>query len=260
VQHLEAQRLLPILAEAARRKKPYTYKSAAKALGRDPRRNARMVAQVCDLLDAAAAIAGVPSLALFTVREATGAINTKAWRKGEFPPGLRDAIVSRASLHTFTRHDFAAIKSALDSLAGMSNRAAWAKFWASGPQLNLYRSLTGADPAPNFDAINDIGADAPLIITTSSTRYARDERIRNAVLLRAGGQCELCGAQGFLRDDGSRYLESHHIIALAKEGPDRMSNVIALCANEHREAHFGKRRSELEKQMIQIVRRLAVTR
>jgi hypothetical protein len=38
-----------------------------------------------------------------------------------------------------------------------------------------------------------------------------------------------------------------------------MTNVIALCANDHREAHFGKRRRELEKEMIKKVRRLQLS-
>jgi hypothetical protein len=68
---------------------------------------------------------------------------------------------------------------------------------------------------------------------------------------RAAGKCEFCGKLGFLCPDGTRYVECHHIIALADEGADRMTNVIALCPGDHREAHFGERRDELEQQMIQ---------
>jgi hypothetical protein len=32
-----------------------------------------------------------------------------------------------------------------------------------------------------------------------------------------------------------------------------MTNVIALCPNHHREAHFGERRAALEREMIQKV-------
>jgi hypothetical protein len=35
-----------------------------------------------------------------------------------------------------------------------------------------------------------------------------------------------------------------------------MTNVIALCPSDHREAHFGKRRFELEEAMILKVRAL----
>src|SRR5665811_1251125 len=125
VQQLEAQRLLPILVEAYRSHKLLTYMTAAEALGREPHSNARMVAQVCDLLDAAAAFAGVPLLALIIVREASGDINRKAWVRKDVPAGLRDAIIARSWQHKFNTEDFVAIERALTDLGGMSNRAAW---------------------------------------------------------------------------------------------------------------------------------------
>jgi hypothetical protein len=61
------------------------------------------------------------------------------------------------------------------------------------------------------------------------------------VKLRANGKCEFCGEPGFISTKGTPYLECHHIIALANDGADRMTNVIALCPKDHREAHFGER-------------------
>jgi hypothetical protein len=80
IQHAEARKLLPIISSAAATHRLLTYRTAAELLGRDPHKNSRMVAQVCDLLDAAAALGGVPLLALVTVRELSGDINRKAWR------------------------------------------------------------------------------------------------------------------------------------------------------------------------------------
>ncbi len=80
------------------------------------------------------------------------------------------------------------------------------------------------------------------------------------MLARAKGNCELCGALGFECEDGSRYLESHHIIRLADDGVDRMTNVIALCPNHHREAHYGVSRDELEAKMAQMVQELELGR
>jgi hypothetical protein len=51
-------------------------------------------------------------------------------------------------------------------------------------------------------------------------------------------------------------LESHHVIALANDGEDGLTNVIALCPNDHREAHFGERRNEIEAQMIEKLKTL----
>ena len=103
------------------------------------------------------------------------------------------------------------------------------------------------------DAIDDLGVDRPATTATTVQRYARDPGVRSAVIRRAKGKCELCCKLGFKRPDGSRYLEAHHIIALAADGEDRMTNVIALCPDDHRKAHFGRRHRELEKKMIRKV-------
>jgi 5-methylcytosine-specific restriction protein A len=59
---------------------------------------------------------------------------------------------------------------------------------------------------------------------------------------------------GFLLPDGSHYLEAHHIITLAKQGPDTVDNVIALCPSDHREAHYGKKAIVMENEMIEIIK------
>lgn len=259
IQHDAARRLLPVIAQAIKTDRLLTYKSAAASVGRDPRNNARMIAQVCDLLDAAAALAGVPLLALVAVRESNGHINRKAWKRAGTPVGLRDKILLRSKSHRFTDDDIAAIQSALDKLDGCSNRAAWARYYKTGRLKDLFRRLAGSDnsiiPAANDDAIDDLGADSPLPVPVTGMRYARDPNVRSAVLRRAKGLCEFCGEPGFRRFDDRPYLESHHIIALANDGADRTTNVIALCANHHREAHYGRQRKAAERKMIDIVRR-----
>ncbi|MBY4706657.1 MULTISPECIES: HNH endonuclease [Ralstonia] len=100
------------------------------------------------------------------------------------------------------------------------------------------------------DLLNEpIGSAAPRRVTGVASVFMRDSRIREAVLARAKGRCEYCGQQGFEVANGARYLEAHHIIGLARQGPDTMDNVIALCANHHREAHFGKDAQNLEKKL-----------
>jgi hypothetical protein len=119
--------------------------------------------------------------------------------------------------------------------------------------LNGVWSLTTKGSA-NFDAIDDIETNRPDRVIRSGAVYTRNLTVRAAVMKRAKGKCEFCGELGFARVDGTSYLECHHILALAKDGADRMTNVIALCANHHREAHFGEQRDEIEKRMILIVR------
>jgi hypothetical protein len=49
---------------------------------------------------------------------------------------------------------------------------------------------------------------------------------------------------------GTQYLEAHHVIALAAQGPDTVHNVIALCSEHHREAHYGMHAEELERRFL----------
>jgi 5-methylcytosine-specific restriction endonuclease McrA len=261
IQHQTAHRLLPILAKVVLDgEPPPSYTEAARLLGRDPKRNARMVAQVCDLLDAAAACAGVPLLALITVREKSGEINRKAWVSG-VPVGLRGDIISRSERHRFTTKDFAAIRQALTSLEGLGNRAAWDRFRLKYPRKeDRHRALRGEHATISNDAIDDIGSDRPVSGLVSVNRYDRDPKVRATVLKRANGRCEHCGQLGFICANGERYLETHHIIALAKDGADKLTNVIALCAQDHRMAHFSDQQAALEAQMIEKVRGLSKLR
>lgn len=82
---------------------------------------------------------------------------------------------------------------------------------------------------------------------STSLAYPRSKAVRDKALLRAKGNCEHCGEEGFRTKAGSLYLESHHIIPLSEKGIDHISNVIALCPNHHREAHFSETSDELRK-------------
>jgi 5-methylcytosine-specific restriction enzyme A len=90
------------------------------------------------------------------------------------------------------------------------------------------------------------GDSAPERKSFASTYFPRDQKVRDAVIRRAKGKFEHCQCPGFTKDNGKPYLEAHHIISLSKQGPDTLENVIALCANHHREAHFGENWLELE--------------
>lgn len=96
----------------------------------------------------------------------------------------------------------------------------------------------------------DIGNTNPKRGSYSATFIVRDDRVRKRVLKRAQGRCEHCGELGFKRLNGSYFVEAHHIISLAEQGPDTLDNVIALCPNHHREAHFGEGREQLEAEFI----------
>lgn len=106
------------------------------------------------------------------------------------------------------------------------------------------------------DALDDLAPDQSIVgseilerRTAQVVRYVRNQEVREKVRQRAQGRCEYCDQEGFLMVDGSRYLETHHIHSLGEDGPDTEGNVIALCANDHRAAHFSKERDALAEKM-----------
>ena len=254
IQNDEARRLLKVIKTAWREPRYLTYQSAAECLGR-PKNHARTVAQMCDLLDASAALAGIPLIALIAVTEKSGSVNRNAWKK-DVPDGIREKIIENSRSHRFSDSDFDAIELAMDKLKGFGNRKAWQKVKEHfSTQEEYLAHLTNSSTLDSIDALNDMGSDSPERLPSMGYRYARDENVRRSVIRRANGKCEFCGRQGFKKTDGSPYIETHHIIALAHEGADRESNVIGLCAEHHREAHFGADRDQLEIKMKEIVAR-----
>lgn len=88
---------------------------------------------------------------------------------------------------------------------------------------------------------------------TSGFAFIRSPEVRQRVLLRAGGKCEWCGQPGFTTADGRIYLETHHVIPLAENGADTERNVVAICPNHHREAHYGRLRDEMRGRLLEAI-------
>lgn len=85
--------------------------------------------------------------------------------------------------------------------------------------------------------------------------FVRSPTVRMAALQRSGGQCEYCNTPGFKTPDGRIYLETHHIQPLSEGGADSIINVIALCPNHHREAHFGNQSGLMRAKMEEIIQK-----
>lgn len=120
--------------------------------------------------------------------------------------------------------------------------------------LRKYRGYLQTSPSDE-SGLNDL-AERPAGNTTpdraerTGTFVQRDARIRAFVVRRTNGKCEFCGHEGFALPTDAKYVEAHHIIALADSGFDTLDNVIALCAEHHREAHFGANSTALEAAFI----------
>jgi hypothetical protein len=79
-------------------------------------------------------------------------------------------------------------------------------------------------------------------VARQSTRnvYQRSQAVRDYVLRRAAGRCECCAKPApFYREDGTPYLETHHIRQLSDRGLDQPSWVAGICPTCHRRIHHG---------------------
>ena len=124
--HIVAEQALAMLIEDYQAGlHPTTYGELARRCGFEGQQNGRWFGQVTDLIDAACALAGVPSFALVRVLEANGHINNDAWRK-EYSH-LRDRIVAAARTGRWTDEDFTKIrdKLAVFSAHAYGNKKAW---------------------------------------------------------------------------------------------------------------------------------------
>lgn len=128
------------------------------------------------------------------------------------------------------------------------------------PEL-VSRQLAAALPGDLLLTRASVQPILPAIVKATTSRYARNPLIVAAALKRAAGQCERpsCTTPLFLRDDGSVFLEVHHIVPLAEQGLDTITNVVALCPGCHREAHHGAHRLALRQRLLARIDRGNVT-
>lgn len=94
---------------------------------------------------------------------------------------------------------------------------------------------------------------SPQQVESVTRAFKRSGAVRNSALDRAAGHCEFCNEPGFRMPDGRLYLETHHIVPLSQGGLDQPRNVVALCGNHHREAHFGERREEIAGKLLGLI-------
>lgn len=98
--------------------------------------------------------------------------------------------------------------------------------------------------------VDQFMSDRPDPILVDKWERERSAKVRQMAMLRSQGICEWCYKPGFMKHDGQVYLESHHVVPLSEGGNDHVSNVIALCPNDHRMAHYGVRREAMAQEML----------
>ncbi|EOZ7586713.1 HNH endonuclease [Enterobacter hormaechei] len=95
-------------------------------------------------------------------------------------------------------------------------------------------------PSSTRERILATESKTPVLTEVTTRVYKRSPYVVAEVLLRANGKCQSCRCDApFLKEDGTPFLEVHHIEWLSKGGEDSVENAIALCPNCHRQAHYG---------------------
>jgi len=121
---------------------------------------------------------------------------------------------------------------------------------------SISRPLRPATLPFEFVDQHTIGTDEVRRKELTGLGYERSRTVRDVVLARASGVCELCGKQGFQTTAGTIFLETHHVVPLSENGVDRVENVVAICPNEHREAHYGRDAGMIKEHLLAILNEL----
>jgi len=101
------------------------------------------------------------------------------------------------------------------------------------------------------------GIAQPQKVSTASTAFVRDPKVRAWVLKEAKGICEGCGSNAPFEVDGLPFLEVHHVKHLARKGSDRITNAVALCPNCHQRCHQSSDREAFTEELYAKIGRLA---
>ena len=110
----------------------------------------------------------------------------------------------------------------------------------------------GQKKKPNLVKLRELAlavSTSPVKEERARVAYQRADAIKKYVLARAKGICEGCNQPAPFVTSKGPYLECHHLFRLADGGPDHPENVIALCPNCHRKAHFGLKKEVFHKKL-----------
>lgn len=118
-------------------------------------------------------------------------------------------------------------------------------------------SVSEQTPAPTLVNLDELRSRAYATVKATKSSgvrearqvfYERSKAVRDYVLARANGICELTGEPApFKTKAGVPYLEVHHTRRLSDDGPDDPRWVAAITPTAHREIHYGESGDELNR-------------
>lgn len=104
----------------------------------------------------------------------------------------------------------------------------------------------------------DISKETPLKKEYLVELYVRRTKWAEMARYILGNYCLFNGCSNtFLKEDGTPYIEVHHIIPLYKGGEEGIWNLSVLCAHHHKEAHFAQknRLKEIQQYLLDVVKK-----
>lgn len=130
----------------------------------------------------------------------------------------------------------------------------------------------GSDEAPTVDEVElreranrilfagalsepPVGDPSPDKKCVMSEAYYRDPAVVAWALQNAGGKCEACGAVGYETDNGTLFLEVHHLVPLSAGGADTVNNAIAVCETCHGKLHRWVGRHGMQADLVRRIHR-----
>lgn len=82
--------------------------------------------------------------------------------------------------------------------------------------------------------------------------YYRSQALKLYVVERSKGICEGCESEAPFKTKSGPFLECHHVHRLADGGPDHPKNIVALCPNCHRRAHYSNDATHFNNKLIKV--------
>lgn len=178
---------------------------------------------------------------------------------------------NRAGARTFSLQDFLKAKLDLFVQARPENRNVEAKIRQQLQFLRNENKITFLDNSGHYTLratelleqekeetkTIDLSGEEPEKREYIVETYVRKVKWAAMAITRFGDLClwRNC-ANTFNRQDGTRYVEVHHIIPLCKGGEDGLWNLSVLCAHHHKMAHYGddKSKTDLQRYLLNEVK------
>lgn len=220
----------------------------------DLTRHGRVLGNIQSRLDFACYQAGVPPLGLCVAEHFANAWSQEG-RKWPFP-----VMTMRQAAQTFlwSPSVFEEIRANARLLPGqaaipwrkeLAEQEAAVRKWAEG--LAPFSQADIVVPSGKVDDVDLAEIELKLLGRKPSVRERVSKSIERgsigARLKRANGfRCQICDALGmealgFLKPDGEHYVEAHHVtpVSALEIGSLSATNIMIVCANHHRQLHFG---------------------